>query len=194
MPRLGKTAYRLGQPCPHCTKQRKFGRLAPVPLPEEIRAGSGSHPRVDFLKCTRCGRAYRSEDRGKDLNELREAALKGFKNPRKKPTKCLRCRVGTVRGDNGSLSSMRPRPPCTEYDYCPVCNTILWVVVPPTEAQRLTRLRWSDGKFMPRAQIAEGPEAHAGLEDVLKRFRSPTAGTADDLVAPIPGPRRRRPR
>ena len=135
MPKHDRTLKQIGDPCPDCRRKHKFGRLAPVAMKEPMLFGGAPELRVDHLICTRCRGKFRAKDRGLELRGLREDILKGFKNPRKKPLRCGSCRVDLVVGDNGSLSTKRPRPPCTKYLFCLVCNRICWIIRPLTPKQ-----------------------------------------------------------
>ena len=136
MSKLDRTLKQIGDPCPDCRKKHKFGRLAPVAMKEPMLIGSAPELRVDHLVCTHCQSKYRAKRRGHELRRLRESGiLFNFKNSRRKPRQCPSCGGKLARGDNGSLSSKRPRPPCTEYLYCPTCNRILWIIKPLTPKQ-----------------------------------------------------------
>jgi hypothetical protein len=135
MPKHDRTLKQIGDPCPDCRRKHKFGRLAPVAMKEPMLFGGAPEQRVDHLVCTRCRGKHRAKSRGLELRHLREGVLPNFKNSRRKPRQCPSCAGELARGDNGSLSSKRPRPPCVAYLYCPTCNRILWVIKPLTPKQ-----------------------------------------------------------
>ena len=148
MPKHDQTLKQIGEQCPRCRKQHKRARLAPVAMKEPMLIGSGPELRVSYLVCTRCRGRYRAKDRGLELRGLREGVLSNFKNPRRKPRQCPSCDGKLTLGDNGSLSTKRPRSPCTAYLYCPTCNRILWIIKPLTLKQLDIHRHAETNKFL----------------------------------------------
>jgi Zn-finger nucleic acid-binding protein len=126
MPNDRSLKYPCGAPCEVCGR----GRLHPIIMPNIPTYGGHPPSILACLRCSNCKGNFPAKNAGLDLAGLREAKLVVFRNPPQKPDRCPKC-SGPLCFDHTahppSGLALRREDLGIAYDYCPICNLIVWL-------------------------------------------------------------------